>query len=148
MYISGIVDGNSMLPTLKDSDWVLLDTSKERIRNVQRNDVVDFWTFKSLWDKHKKHCIKRVVAIPGDKIKSSRGTEIVPEGHVYVLGDNRDNSYDSRHYGFVPIKNIVGVMVRSADGKKSKVFKGGTAADLKTAYKECRSVILEKWGID
>ena len=34
--------------------------------------------------------------------------ERIPEGHVFVLGDNRDNSRDSRHWGFIPINDIVG----------------------------------------
>ncbi|WP_058307834.1 signal peptidase I [Gracilibacillus massiliensis] len=36
-------------------------------------------------------------------------SEIVPEGHVFVLGDNRPNSTDSRHLGYIPVEQIVGI---------------------------------------
>lgn len=41
-------------------------------------------------------------------LKELTGKERVPEGHIFVLGDNRRGSHDSRHFGFVPIEQVVG----------------------------------------
>lgn len=41
-------------------------------------------------------------------LKSITENEVVPENHIFVLGDNRQESYDSRYFGFVPIDNVVG----------------------------------------
>jgi signal peptidase I len=62
------------------------------------------------------YLIKRLAALPGDPVPASVrptvGVEIVPEGQCVALGDNKD-SVDSRSWGFVPLSDIVGRVVRA-----------------------------------
>ncbi len=45
---------------------------------------------------------------PHNSAKTNYGPEKIPEGHLFVMGDNRDNSHDSRYWGFVPIESVRG----------------------------------------
>jgi signal peptidase I len=127
---STVVDGSSMEPTLRDRDRLWLDKLTYRFREPERGDIVVF-------DTPQGRYIKRVIALPGEQVWSEngrvyvdgrrlqedyvkdiirRGGDIpkrtVPEGAVWVLGDNRNNSDDSRGtVGFLDIDRIVGRVI-------------------------------------
>lgn len=133
-----IVSGNSMNPTLKDG-WVLkcdTDTSGADINDIVIVDV----------DGHPT-LVKRIVGKPGDEltikngelyrngVKEELGLEMmavnnygclsetriytVPDGCFFIMGDNRNNSVDSREIGAVPKESVIliaeGVMFHHAD---------------------------------
>lgn len=125
------VDGPSMLPTLEHGQRLLVDRLTYRFREPERGDVVVF----RYPANPSEHFIKRIIGVPGDEVFIARGTVYIngvaleedyvngpmftgrPFGPVvvqpdtyFVLGDNRNNSEDSRdrRVGLVPRKNIVG----------------------------------------
>lgn len=118
------VKGDSMEPTLKNGQTVLLQKTN---KNIKQYDIV-FAHSKEL----ETDIVKRVIAVEGDKVEL-RGTDIyvngkatktsfckantnavyakeivVPKGYVYVVGDNRDNSTDSRKLGSIKLDDVFG----------------------------------------
>lgn len=125
----GISTG-SMLPTLRPGDQVLVDRLTYDFEDVRRGDVIAFEDP----ERPGEVAIKRVVALPGDTIEIRAGTllvngvrqrepylderpggfygpTIVPRGHLFVLGDNRAHSIDSRFSGPIPGDDVVGRVV-------------------------------------
>jgi len=118
------VTGDSMLPTLVNGDIMILDRLKYRFDSIERFDIV-------VIHHHDTNIIKRVVALPGEKIRYSDQTlyindekieepfthektidfeveGVLPDNCYYVLGDNRVNSKDSRVLGCIDKKDILG----------------------------------------
>ncbi|MFJ1627634.1 signal peptidase I [Marinilactibacillus psychrotolerans] len=141
LYAPVSVEGESMAPTLEDGDKLLLN----KFSDYDRFDIIVF----PAPDDPDKQYIKRVIGLPGDKIRYSdetlyindnevdepfldggadlsssedaiggtinefsleslQGVETVPKDQYFVMGDNRNNSRDSRYFGFVSRDTITG----------------------------------------
>lgn len=100
------ISGPSMEPSFHDLDTVLIKEYPLIWRNPKREEVVIIWQPDS-----NTYDIKRIKAIPGDLVVSTNGNQYpLGKNQYFVLGDNDEMSYDSRHYGPVNVKQIVGIV--------------------------------------
>ena len=129
-----VVDGQSMEPTLHDNEMLLVDKLSYHLREPERGEIIIF----EKPNEPQTNFIKRIIGVPGDKvvIKDSyiyvyneqhpEGIKLdetylspdsptngnqefeIPAGEVFVLGDNRTNSQDSRVFGPIKKNTILG----------------------------------------
>jgi len=128
------VKGNSMYPTYHDKEYILTDKLSYKFRFPKRGEVIILKSPKN----PDIDFIKRIVALPGEQIMikdqsvylngkllnesyidvetpvfpggfMQYNLEVtVPENALFVMGDNRPGSSDSREFGFIPLENIIG----------------------------------------
>jgi signal peptidase I len=123
------VDGFSMLPTLKNNELALVNRLAYRFSKPERGDIIVF----HFPVNPKEDLIKRVIGLPGEEVVVTdgrvyiNGTALeepyiasapaytskwsIPEGYLFVLGDNRNDSADSHTWGILPLDNVVGKAV-------------------------------------
>jgi signal peptidase I len=96
---------SSMEPGVRQGDCVLADKTAYKRMAPRKGDVVIFHNP----DDRSKIFIKRIEALPGDIIAMPDGTtRAIPHGYIFVLGDNREKSYDSRKFGVIPLRDVIG----------------------------------------
>jgi signal peptidase I len=123
------VEGMSMAPTLEDQDRLIVNKLIYRFETPRRSDIVMLYYPLN----PDKSFVKRVIGEEGDTVRvvdghvyvndvpvpddyvSSEfrshddwGPQVIPEGYYFVMGDHRNNSSDSRHWGYVPKKYVIG----------------------------------------
>jgi signal peptidase I len=129
------IPSGSMEPTLQINDRLIIDKLSYDFTAPQRGDMVVFNPTKTLREQNFHDAfIKRVIGLPGETVEVRNGQVwingsplrekyieappnyqwgpvAVPANSYLVLGDNRNNSYDSHYWGFVPRHDIIGKAV-------------------------------------
>jgi signal peptidase I len=138
------VDGLSMAPTLEDHDRLIVNKLVYELGDPRPGDIVMLYYPLN----PEKMFVKRVIAKEGDTVRivdgrvyvndiplrddyvpaefrshDDWGPQVIQQGYYFVMGDHRNNSSDSRHWGFVPKKYIVGkVKVRWWPLQDARIF--------------------------
>ena len=125
-----VVPSGSMIPTIQIEDHFFLNKTAYWFHKPQRGDIV---VFKPPASMCKTDFVKRLIGLPGEKIAIRHGIVyindhplkepyitpdrapiddfgpyLIPDGRYFMMGDNRNNSRDSRYWGTVPLKDIRG----------------------------------------
>lgn len=132
------IPSESMVPTLKVGDRVLVNKLSYDLHDVHRGDIVVFKAPPEARSDGIDDLVKRVVGLPGDTVEARENGKVyvngrrldesylpkgtlttnlpptkIPAGHLFMMGDNRDASRDSRYFGPIKESSIIGrVFVR------------------------------------
>ncbi len=121
------VEGQSMEPNLHNNERLIIEKVSYYVHPPERGDIIVL----RLPNRRSDPLIKRIIGLPGETVEITDGSvyingelldepylnqntyqgmppRVVPDNEVFVLGDNRGFSNDSRAFGFVPFSDIVG----------------------------------------
>lgn len=120
------IEGSSMLPTLHEGEYLIVNRIIYQLEDPQRGDIVVL----QYPNDRSRDFIKRIIGLPGDTVEiandqvrvngvilnepyisappKDNNTWVVPEGHYFVVGDNRLNSSDSRSWSYLPESDLIG----------------------------------------
>ena len=125
---SSLVFSGSMIPTMLVDDRLIVNKLVYKFNIPDRGDIV---LFESPYNDGKEY-VKRLIGMPGDRIKIDRGIVYIndqqlifpgvvikrdyskmdeltiPDGHYFMMGDNRAHSLDSRYFGVVSHNDLIG----------------------------------------
>jgi signal peptidase I len=125
------IPSGSMEPTIQINDRILANRFIYHFKSIERGDIIVFEPPQVEGVDKDTPYVKRVIGLPGDEVEVREGItyvngeefvvdqvtepplyqrnpETVPEGMLFVLGDNRNSSLDSHVWGFLPVDNVIG----------------------------------------
>ncbi len=101
-----VIPAQSMAPTILPRDRVLVTKWGWTGADAKKGDIV---VFRLRLEGREVNYIKRVAALPGEVVTEGTGKALtVPEGHLWMLGDNAEMSRDSRTFGPIPTHSVLG----------------------------------------
>lgn len=108
VFLIGYVPSESMEPTLQKESFIL---GSRLYGDLKKGDIVVF-------EHEGTVMVKRIAACPGEEITVDGILYYVPDGSYFMLGDNKDNSYDSRYWEcpYISEEKIIAKMIIPANG--------------------------------
>lgn len=100
------INGNSMSPTLPNKSYALVDKYLFKLFQINSGDIL-------LFKKDNEEVVKKIIGFPNSKIVIEDKEIALSDNEIYVIGENLTESVDSRSYGPLNSKSIIGKIVIS-----------------------------------